>query len=101
MSDMIEIIRTDETIHGAYRAAVPGSSTPAELTWRARGGARIAEHTFTPPEARGKGIAQALVEALIEDARAEGFTIVPACSYVAAQFKRHPEWADLLAPTAS
>ena len=101
MSDMIEIIRTDETTHGAYRAAMEGTDVPAELTWRALGGARIAEHTFTPPEARGKGIAQALVEALVEDARAEGFTIVPSCSYVAAQFRRHLEWADLLAPTPS
>ena len=101
MADMIEIIRTDEVTHGAYRAAVEGTDTLAELTWQAHGGARIADHTFTPPEARGKGIAQALVEALIEDARADGFTIVPSCSYVAAQFRRHPEWADLLAPTAS
>jgi predicted GNAT family acetyltransferase len=91
------IIRTNDTTHGAYRAAVTGTDVPAELTWRARDRVRIAEHTFTPPEARGKGIAQALVEALVEDARTEGFTIVPSCSYVAAQFRRHPEWADLLA----
>ncbi len=91
------IIRSNETTHGAYRATVEGTQTLAELTWRARGDARIAEHTFTPPEARGKGIAQALVEALVEDALAEGFKIVPSCSYVAAQFRRHPEWADLLA----
>ncbi len=40
---------------------------------------------------------EALVEALIEDARSEGFKIIPTCSYVAAQFDRHPEWADLRA----
>lgn len=91
------ITRTDEITHGAYRAAVEGTSVEAELTWRARGDARIAEHTFTPPEARGKGIAQALVEALIADAQAQGFKIVPSCSYVAAQFRRHPEWRSLLA----
>jgi len=38
-----------------------------------------------------------LVEALIADAREHGWKIVPECSYVAAAFKRHPEWADLLA----
>ena len=45
----------------------------------------------------GRGVAGKLVEALIADARAQGFTVVPECSYVAAAFKRHPEWSDLLA----
>lgn len=101
MPDAIAIIRTDETTHGAYRAELPGVSRPAELTWRAfgdaRGNARVANHTFVPPEMRGRGVAQQLVEALVADAREQGFTIVPQCSYVAALFRRRPDWADLLA----
>jgi len=96
MPDAIAITHTDETTHGAYRAELPGVDRPAELTWRALGPLRIADHTFVPPEMRGRGIAQQLVEALIADAREQGFRIVPQCSYVAAQFRRHPEWADLL-----
>lgn len=46
---------------------------------------------------RGKGIAAKLVDALIDDARDKGFKIIPSCSYVAAQFDRHPEWEDLRA----
>ena len=46
---------------------------------------------------RGQGIASALVEQLIADARREGFKIVPHCPFVAAQFDRHPEWSDLRA----
>ena len=72
-------------------------SRPAVLTWRALGPLRIADHTFVPPAMRGAGVAQQLVEALVADARAQGFKIVPQCSYVEAQFRRHPEWADLLA----
>ena|SRR5690606_35057561 len=101
MPDAIEISRTDETTHGAYRADVPGAPRGAELTWLARGRARIANHTFVPPEARGRGIAQRLVEAMVEDARAQGFTIEPQCSYVAALFRRHPEWADVRAEVGS
>ncbi|MBC7158941.1 MAG: N-acetyltransferase, partial [Porphyrobacter sp.] len=52
-------------------------------------------------EARGKGIAMKLVEALVADAREQGFTIEPQCSYVVAAFRRHPEWADLRAPVPS
>ncbi|MFC4257064.1 GNAT family N-acetyltransferase [Croceibacterium xixiisoli] len=97
MPDPITIIRSDETSHGAYRAEVPGSTKLAELTWRADGNVRVADHTFVPPEARGTGIAAQLVEALVADAREQGFTVVPQCSYVAVAFRRHPEWADLLA----
>ena len=97
MPDSIEVFREDETSHGAYRADVPGSPRMAELTWVARGPLRIANHTYVPPEARGKGIAAALVEALVADAREQNFKIVPQCSYVEAAFRRHPEWADLRA----
>ena len=101
MPEAIEITRSDETTHGAYRAELPGAGRAAELTWRARGEARIANHTFVPPELRGRGVAQQLVEALVADARAQGFTIVPQCSYVDALFKRHPDWADVLAEPES
>jgi predicted GNAT family acetyltransferase len=95
------IIRTGDADRGAYRMELPDVERPAVLTWRARGAARIAESTFVPEEMRGRGIAQELVEALIADAREHGFTIVPQCSYVEAQFRRHPEWADLLADPGS
>jgi predicted GNAT family acetyltransferase len=97
----VEIARSDRTTHGDYRIEVEGSARPAELTWIARGSTRIANHTFVPPEARGQGIAQKLVEAIVADAREQGFTIEPACSYVYALFKRHPEWADVRAPVGS
>ncbi len=94
---------TDETTHGAYRADVEGTDVKAELTWKARspvsqnGGTRIADRTFTPPQARGQGIARKLVEAMIADAREQGFKIVPQCPYVAALFRKNPDWADLRA----
>lgn len=91
----------DTPVHGEYRAHVPGSDHVGRLTWKARGNARIADHTLVPPEIGGRGVAAALVEALVADAQAEGFTIEPQCSYVDAQFRRHPEWAALRAPTAS
>ena len=60
-------------------------------------GAIAINHTGVPPKYEGRGIAARLVNKAIEDARAEGFKITPICSYVVAQFRRHPEWADLRA----
>ena len=87
----------DEGTHGEYQARVEGSDAIGRLTWVRRGEVLTAEHALVPSEIGGRGIAARLVEALIADARAQGWKIVPECSYVAAAFQRHPEWADLLA----
>lgn len=99
--DGLEIVRLDQGAQGEYQAQLPGSAAVARLTWTAQTGrepaVRVAEHTLVPREFEGQGIAAKLVNALIADARAQGFLIEPQCSYVAAQFRRHPDWADLLA----
>ena len=94
----VTISRENQGQRGRYVAQVADSEAEAELTWQARGDdVRVADHTFTPPELRGRGIAKELVRALIADAREEGFRIVPACSYVAQAFRDHPEWSELKA----
>ena len=55
----------------------------------------IADHTAVAPGLEGQGIGRRLLDALLADARAEGFRIVPLCPYVNAQRRKHPEWADL------
>lgn len=82
---------------GEYHAHLPGETAIGRLTWVIRNGARVAEHTLVPREIGGRGVAARLVEALIADARQHGFKVVPTCSYVAAAFDRHPDWADLRA----
>ena len=99
--DGLEITHRDETTHGEYVATLAGEKAKGRLTWKARGNVRIADHTLVPPAIGGRGVAEQLVKALVSDAKEQGFTIVPQCSYVDAQFRRHPEWADLRAPTAS
>lgn len=58
---------------------------------------RRADHTGVPDRFRGTGAGAALVAQMVADARAEGFRILPACPFVAAQAQRHPEWADAFA----
>jgi predicted GNAT family acetyltransferase len=89
------ITRHDHATGGEYRARVPDSRAVGRLTWVANGDIKVADHTIVPPEIGNRGIAAQLVERMVADARAEGFRIHPLCTYVAAAFKRHPEWADL------
>ncbi|UVI40078.1 GNAT family N-acetyltransferase [Qipengyuania spongiae] len=95
-SQDITIEHRDNSGGGEYRARTAEGEHAGELTWHPGGdNVRVADHTGVPPSMRGRGIAEKLVLALIEDAREQGFTVRPACSYVAAQFKRHPEWSEL------
>jgi hypothetical protein len=94
----LEITHHDNGNSGEYRATVPDSDKVGKLTWKQRGeGVRVADHTLVPPAIGNRGIAGALVDALIEDAREEGFKVVPQCSYVEAKFRENPEWSDLRA----
>ncbi|GEO00261.1 hypothetical protein NSE01_20930 [Novosphingobium sediminis] len=87
----------DHGAEGEYQARVADSAAVGRLTWVRRDNVLTAEHALVPTEIGGRGIAGKLVEALIADAREQGWKIVPECTYVAAAFRRNPEWADLLA----
>jgi|TARA_A100001391_G_scaffold76566_2_gene49565 hypothetical protein len=70
----------------------------AEMTYLRRpDGSIIITHTGVPFAFEGRGIALQLVKRAVADARQGGFKIVPQCPYVAVQFRRHPDWDDLLA----
>ncbi|GGF71929.1 N-acetyltransferase [Azorhizobium oxalatiphilum] len=91
-----EVRRVEAKPYGRYVIALtPG--VEAEMTFRrTTDGTMVINHTFVPQPFEGRGIAARLVEAAVADARAEGFRITPVCTYVAAQFRRHPQWQDLL-----
>lgn len=54
----------------------------------------IADHTEVAEGHEGEGIGLIMLRQLIDDARSNGFRIVPLCPYVNAQRRKHPEWAD-------
>ena len=56
----------------------------------------IIDHTEVPDVFRGQGVGLKLVARAVDDARKAGKTIIPLCPFAAAQFRRHPEWADVL-----
>jgi uncharacterized protein len=59
-----------------------------------RDGARlIIDHVEAPMGLRGTGAAGRFMEGLVAEARRQGVTLVPLCSYAAAWLRRHPELA--------
>jgi uncharacterized protein len=96
MSDGEHITVEKEDGRGVYLLPMPDSE-PARLTFLERGTDHIAiDYSFVPPRHRGRGVALKLIRRAVEDARAQGVKITPLCGYVAAEFRHHPEWADVL-----
>jgi predicted GNAT family acetyltransferase len=54
-------------------------------------------HVYVPPHARGHGLAEQVVIAGFEAARAAGVSVVPTCPYVAHTFlRRYPQYQPLV-----
>lgn len=82
---------------GRFVARVDGVVGEGELTIsKVSNVLVIADHTLVPDALRGTGAASALVEALIADARANGYRIMPLCPFVRAQSLKHREWSDVI-----
>ena len=56
-------------------------------------------HTGVPEEIEGRGVASALAHTALEQARAQGLTVIPQCPFFATYIRRHPEYANLLPTT--
>jgi uncharacterized protein len=82
----------------ARRFATDIAGATAYITYRELAGRVLDfDHTFTPPAARGGGIASQLTAHALRYARDGAYTVVPSCPYVASYIARHPEYRDLLA----
>ncbi len=57
----------------------------------------VIPHVEAPVALRGTGAAGRLMEAIAAHAKERQLKVVPLCGYAAAWFRRHPEFADLLA----
>ena len=77
-----------------FEALVDGHLSVAD--YQLQEGAMVMTHTLAPPELRGRGVAEKLVRAALAYASREGLRVVPACSYVDAFIRRHPEFQTLL-----
>ena len=78
----------------AHRFELEAPHGLAIAVYRPQGNARVFTHTEVPPQDEGQGIAATLVRAALDDTKARGLRIVPACSYVVAFVRRHPEYAS-------
>jgi predicted GNAT family acetyltransferase len=78
-----------------YSATVDGAQAVAD--YRRDGNVTAFVHTEVPRQIEGRGVASALARRALDDARAAGQKVVPACDFFAHYMDTHPEYADLRA----
>ncbi len=54
-------------------------------------------HTEVPQQFEGRGYGAQLARAGLDYARESGFSVVPACGFIAAFIRRNPQYAELVA----
>ncbi|MEM1428544.1 MAG: GNAT family N-acetyltransferase [Pseudomonadota bacterium] len=91
MTDLT-ITREDTETKGRYVARISGVGDEADLTFsKASDTLIIVDHTGVPDSLRGRGIATALSERVIADARKAGQKIMPLCPFFRSYVERHKE----------
>ena len=86
----------DEAGHRFYIQLEGGHE--AFLMYRREGNTLDFNHTYVPPDAREKGLAEKIVEAGFRYAKERNLKVTPTCSYVSGGFlKKRPEFLPLVA----
>ncbi|MDB5642814.1 MAG: hypothetical protein JWN07_2131 [Hyphomicrobiales bacterium] len=65
--------------------------------YRRSSSAVLITHVEAPMHLRGTGAASRLMQEVADDARAHNVKLTPLCSFAAAWFRRHRDYADVLA----
>ena len=94
--DFDHVVVNDNPQHQRFEALVAGHLSVAE--YERKGDRIVFTHTKVPEELSGHGIANKLVQAALEQARAEQLTVVPLCPFVTTFIRRHPDFRTLVAP---
>jgi predicted GNAT family acetyltransferase len=55
-------------------------------------------HTEVLPAFEGRGVGSAIARHVLDDARAQGLPVIPACQFIAGYIRKHREYVDLVRP---
>jgi predicted GNAT family acetyltransferase len=68
----------------------------ANIKFHIEGNRMYLDSTYTPPQFRGRGVGNQLIQSAIKYAQDKVFLIVPVCTFAIGYFKKHPEYGNIL-----
>lgn len=96
MTGMDDVTLANNEAAGRYEIFLDGRRVGLADYYR-HGDVVVIPHTETLPAYGGRGLASRLVRYCLDDIRAQGLTVEPACPFVATFIARNSEYADLVA----
>ena len=94
VSDVTVDVTHDEAGH-AFRGNVGGEAL-AMMRYSKRGDALRLDHTEVDPAARGRGVGEAFVRAVLEDLRSKKTRIAVTCPFVSKFIDENPEYREMM-----
>ena len=84
--------------HDGNRFFVEVEGHTVSVDYEMNGNVMDITHTYSPPELRGRGLAEEVTKAAFEYAKEHELKIIPSCSYTRLTFiPKHGEYASLVA----
>ena len=96
MSENPEISVQKNETEGQYEILV-GGEVAGFATYTDANGVRDLPHTVVDPKFRGQGLSKPLIQAALDDARADDMLVTPSCPAVERYIEQNPQYRDLLA----
>jgi predicted GNAT family acetyltransferase len=90
---------TDNASQSRYEIHVDGALAGFAV-YELRSGGITFTHTEVGDEFEGQGVGSKLVAGALDGARRGGLLVTPLCPFVASYIERHPEYVDIVDPTA-
>jgi uncharacterized protein len=91
-----EISVVDAKERSRYEALDTGGNLMGFVDYKLFPGVISFLHAETLPEYRGRGVAGRIATKSLDDARALGLRVKPACPFYQEFLEEHPEYADLV-----
>jgi predicted GNAT family acetyltransferase len=85
----------DDPDRSRYELLVDGR-VAGFAAYRRRGDVLEFTHTEVDEEFEGQGLGSTLIRGALDDARRDGFAVLPRCPFVRAFIEKHEEYADLV-----
>lgn len=96
---MADVTITDNPERSRFEADIDGRAA-GFADYHREGDVVVMPHTEVFDEFGGQGVGSILVRHALDSIRAQGLTVDPRCPFVAIWIQRHPDYADLVAPSA-